>query len=749
LEDARLVRLYWKAWEIAWNRLRQPTPLNGFVSAYIDPGGFYNIHWDQNFIVLYSRYGFRIFPASRELSNFYVKQHPDGMICKEHWSESGEPVFYGDPISPVLYSFTEWESYCLTGDRERLSQILPNLLAYHEWVERNRKGKDGLYFFLDSFSSADDQVWRDECTAWVDLTASMALDALYISKIAGELGDFKKKNLYLAKHRMISDRMNQLMWDPTLSQYRDLHERDEPLRSVHLFWPILAEVASHEQVSAMVEKHLTNPMAFWTRNPIPSVARDSCHYNFPDGQYWRGSVWPPTNYMVIQGLRKYGYVGLARTITLEYLRANTVLLEKKGSIFENISSERDTSVASSDFVGWSGLGPISCLIEDVLGIDVKAHLKTITWMPTLLSRNGIKRLAMGEATISLEVTSRQDLGENTTFSVTTDKAFRLRLFTGKISGKLVATDGQQIDIGKDGWVTINVPSGERKYLTTGLALHYPIIPAVDDVHTSLAQDSNLLELHWRPSTSPYVIGYHVYIMRDGELKRLTDAPLLYTGFPVPREEDNNASNYLVRAVGMDGVESEVSDSVCRFKPWMTLPPEHPIPWFVIGPFRGAKTSYQFPYRYPPEWGVDLKARYPSRGGKWIAWKKWTSQTRYVDMAEAICQPLRRTGSQDHAVAFALTYVHSPKQREAYLAMGVDGGLRVWINGINYWNWTNPEKSVKCLEQFIHVTLQEGWNPMLVMVGRNEAPWGFYVSFFDLEGVACTDLKFGLEPKVTN
>ncbi|WP_414632104.1 hypothetical protein, partial [Acetomicrobium sp. UBA5826] len=32
---------------------------------------------------------------------------------------------------------------------------------------------------------------------------------------------------------------------------------------------------------------------------VPSLSADDLQYN-PNGDYWRGSVWPPTNYMILR-----------------------------------------------------------------------------------------------------------------------------------------------------------------------------------------------------------------------------------------------------------------------------------------------------------------------------------------------------------------------------------------------------------------------------------------------------------------
>jgi hypothetical protein len=50
-QDSIFVESYWKTWELAFNNFHEPTPLNGFVSQYIDAAFNSNIFlWDSGFL---------------------------------------------------------------------------------------------------------------------------------------------------------------------------------------------------------------------------------------------------------------------------------------------------------------------------------------------------------------------------------------------------------------------------------------------------------------------------------------------------------------------------------------------------------------------------------------------------------------------------------------------------------------------------------------------------------------------------
>jgi hypothetical protein len=67
---------------------------------------------------------------------------------------------------------------------------------------------------------------------------------------------------------------------------------------------MFAGVATPQQAERMVKEHLLNPKEFWGEYVVPTIARNDPA--FGDQFYWRGDIWGPTNYMVYEGLNRYG-----------------------------------------------------------------------------------------------------------------------------------------------------------------------------------------------------------------------------------------------------------------------------------------------------------------------------------------------------------------------------------------------------------------------------------------------------------
>jgi len=167
-------------------------------------------------------------------------------------------------------------------------------------------------------------------------------------------------------------------------------------------------VADAVRTARLVE-HLQDPAEFDRPHRVPTLSADSPGY-VPEGGYWHGAVWAPTNYMILRGLAGSGHGDLARTIAENHLDhvAKVFAAPPEGqpnTIWECYAPElarpastdpdRPETLSRQDFVGWSGLGPIAMLIENVLGFTVDGADGRVTWDLTRTDRHGIERLPVG------------------------------------------------------------------------------------------------------------------------------------------------------------------------------------------------------------------------------------------------------------------------------------------------------------------------------------------------------------------
>ncbi|MSR83798.1 MAG: hypothetical protein EXS58_12900 [Candidatus Latescibacteria bacterium] len=146
---------------------------------------------------------------------------------------------------------------------------------------------------------------------------------------------------------------------------------------------------------------------------------------------------------------------------------------------------------------------------------------------------------------------------------------------------------------------------------------------------------------------------------------------------------------------------------------------------VLGPFAKA-ADWDIDAPLPPEQDLGLGKSFAGAAGS-ISWQRLDADTSgWVDFLSAL------PNTPSTAVAYALTYVFTPKPCNTTLLVGSDDQVAVWVNGTqvhrhNVARGAVPDEDVASCE------LQAGWNQVLCKVGQNGGDWGLYLRFADPEG----------------
>ncbi len=437
-----VIECYNKAWELAFGNLRHANADAGFVSDFIDTAfnGFLFMY-DSAFIVMFGKYAERFFNFQQTLDNFYSHQHKDGFICREICeSEPGEQFSRDDPAStgPNVLPWAEWEYYLSTGDINRLSRVFDPLCAYHRWLQLNRSWPDGSYWSCGLSNGMDnsprppkgyDSNLSHGFMSWVDTCAQQYLSAITLIDMSKVLGRADETAWLKDEAKLIADIVNNTMWSEKDGFYYDKY-RDGTLSDVKTagaYWALLAGLVPGERLERFVA-HLNNENEFKRPNRVPTLSADSPFYE-PNGGYWRGSVWAPTNYMILAGLRRAGCHRTAYEIACDYLKNVVDVFNETGTLFENYAPERAAKgdPAMPDFVGWTGLAPISILFEYVFGIIPDAQNRKITWYINRTERHGIMQYPLGDATVNLICESRGSDRDKPVVRVTSDRPVTVKV----------------------------------------------------------------------------------------------------------------------------------------------------------------------------------------------------------------------------------------------------------------------------------------------------------------------------------
>jgi glycogen debranching enzyme len=249
-----------------------------------------------------------------------------------------------------------------------------------------------------------------------------------LATMCDELNLPAKAATYRKEAQSIGERINKWCWNEQDGFYYDVQNdgTQYKVKTSGGFWPMVAGISSKEQSDKLVA-HLKNDKEFWRPFVFPTLAADEKQYD-PNGGYWHGAIWAPTNFIIIKGLEACGYEDFATEATDKYLTAMATVFKNTGTVWENYAPEeplRPGKPAKPDFVGWTGDGPIALLIENVLGFRADGVRHRLLWRLTRVDRHGIERLHVGNATISAICAARAAQTAPAMISVTTDQPFKL------------------------------------------------------------------------------------------------------------------------------------------------------------------------------------------------------------------------------------------------------------------------------------------------------------------------------------
>lgn len=373
-----------------------------FKIPYLDAAFNGNLFlWDTCFIAGWAKY-FPELPIAPALDNFYAAQREDGYICRE-FCPDGKAVWDSNhPISanPPLLAWAELELH--GRDQTRLATKYDALCRFHRHLEHSFRNDDGL-FHSDSHGSGMDNllrcprhwtpdsqgipldpaachpdmypfistfIYRKELNGslvWnkqgrsVDFSAQMAFDAKNLSKIAMLLGLDNEASAWQKEADHLNEAINRHCWNPVSGFYNDLgYGRRIDREHIGMFWTLWSGAASESTIVRKMVAALEDPSRFGRPVPVPSLSASDPDYH-SWGDYWRGGVWAPTNYMVLRGLAEVGRRDVATGLARKMVDCVASVYERTGTFWENYAPEFPSygNPSRPDFCGWTPLIPIS------------------------------------------------------------------------------------------------------------------------------------------------------------------------------------------------------------------------------------------------------------------------------------------------------------------------------------------------------------------------------------------------------
>lgn len=347
-------------------------------------GEYYD--WDLYFENLYlSYYGV----GTYNFTNFKVfldRQQADGFVSRTLGITYPRPTQMFKPFLAqiaVLGSKQNKDDYEWLRGRyyERLQKYLDRWFAYD-------KDHNGLPVWNSSDASGmDNQISRsgDVESYWdegVDLACYLHRELEAMEVIAAKLGNERDRKMYADRAGKLALAINRVFWDEQDGFYYDRNERTgKPIKvkSAAGFLPLWAGVASPAQAQKLVHKHLLNEHEFWAQFPVASYARTEP--DFYEGSRsgecnWRGPTWIPINFVIFEGLMRYGFKDVARELAIRTL---TLALNQNPATREYYDSDTGKGNGMNPFWGWSSLAYVMPLnfVNQYDPTDLHARIKPL------------------------------------------------------------------------------------------------------------------------------------------------------------------------------------------------------------------------------------------------------------------------------------------------------------------------------------------------------------------------------------
>jgi neutral trehalase len=395
-------------------RYAYPSPV--FMGVYL---------WDSSFIAqVWKPWDYKT--AEDVLLAVLDNAAPDGRL--KHFVS---PYDKSDLTQPPVIAWSVWQLYDWSGDKEFLAHAYPILKNYNDWLYKNRRLSNGLFFWKHSYESGIDNsprfvtanekpVLEVQKLAAIDLNSYVHQQNVLLAKMAEVLGKSNEAAAFKKNAEDLNKLINDRLWDEQTGLYFDRYMETDQLvkiKTIASLIPLFAGVPDAARAKRLRE-HAMNPREFNTWFPMPSVARDDKSF---EKDCWRGPVWINTAYMPVKGLQNYGFdddaAELAWKITDGVYKNYAVtgklvefydpdhpgfqdLHRKRGNLYKQITLG---GKPQPNFVGWTGL--VNTLaIEDLIGFHKQGNKMTLAPRFPDAAKGASFKLTLPAESIVIEIT---------------------------------------------------------------------------------------------------------------------------------------------------------------------------------------------------------------------------------------------------------------------------------------------------------------------------------------------------------
>jgi len=351
--------------------------------------------------------------AKNEIRNFLLAQWDSGFLphiifwgkkkMLPHWAYiesvlSIRPRTTSITQPPVLPISVE-KIYKKDKDKIFLQEVLPKLALHHRWLLKNRDiDSDFLISIISPNESGMDELPVFQVVAGYEGSETTRLHYTYrkgdflnhryrfdskkilihdhfnveellfnvvfiesarcLARLFKIIGNDTESTFFQKTAALSESALLEKCWDAEDEIFYSLYSKDEKfakVKTVASLVPLFLDGLKGKKLKTLVEKHVLNTEEFNTAYPFPSVAKSEKYYvpgDTPIHQVkllWRGPTWIATNWFVVKGLQKHGYLKEADHV----ISKMTEMIEREG-FREYYNPETGKGYRRQNF-GWSTL----------------------------------------------------------------------------------------------------------------------------------------------------------------------------------------------------------------------------------------------------------------------------------------------------------------------------------------------------------------------------------------------------------
>jgi hypothetical protein len=240
----------------------------------------------------------------------------------------------------------------------------------------------------------------------LDMSCMKAWSIEILWKMAAELCLHEDAAQYRKDLGEIREKINETFWMDGEGMYRNRYTSGEwsVTESPTSFYPWLAGCPSQKQSEEML-RNVKNPTKFWGPHVLPTLSRQDPEYGkpsfelhngqtFPPYSYWRGAIWPPTNFLVYEGLKRYQLDDAAAELALKSVSLWGRNWDANGWACENYDPETgERTMMSHTHQSWAMLLPLMG-VKELIDIEWWNHPAALRFGSLAEGNHEVRRVPM-------------------------------------------------------------------------------------------------------------------------------------------------------------------------------------------------------------------------------------------------------------------------------------------------------------------------------------------------------------------